>query len=156
VGKSEIVLHKLIDLLVCFVVWFTVIPLAVHEFFHSLMNQILGGSGYVYFNFIFSGYMVADVWGEPKWLVYWAGGIGTALVAGLLWWRAKVSPTKWDLDDEFVLAMVLGWQIGYSFSEIMLYYWGWSAYWIGQFIPFIAIVIPIIIYLPKVLDWLEL
>jgi len=112
--------QKLLDLVITAAVWFVVVA-PLHEFWHYQTGTWLGGSGFyvTYPNFI-SGYCYWTVSPANVWLVYLMGGVGAGFMMLLLAWRALSSPTRWDEDDLFVLALFGGIQIGYGLGELSL------------------------------------
>lgn len=144
--------QKLLDLVICFVVWFAA-QLAIHELFHDLALFTMGYGGLSYIKYYFplwtgTDYLPAEAaalllpWQEWAWSA--AGGLGTALFAGAMWWRAMRSPTHWDLDDEAVTGVLAVWHLGRIFTELFGFYWAE-----------LIIIAPLVYYTLRVVNWLE-
>ena len=110
--------QKIVQLVATFVIWFIIVTF-IHEGMHSLFAYIKGCDAVVRFDGFWAGTCYCDEIRHNQW--FWAaGGLGTAFVTGLLWWLARWSPTKWDLDDEAVLATFGVFQLAYGMTEPLL------------------------------------
>lgn len=114
--------QKIIDLVIAAGVWFFVVT-AMHELCHYLAVTWQGGEAYLTMRGFWAGY--AEFTGIPYHshelvIVYAAGGIGTAILLGLLWWRARMTPSLWDLNHEAVLGVLVAIQLGLGIGEIAL------------------------------------
>lgn len=104
---------------------YTLLITGIHEQFHFLMAKALGVGGYVTFNYGWGGYFnfAAGVVLTPlqNFLVRIAGGIGTGIVLGGLWYLAffQTKYTIWELDDTFVLFVLALGQLFYAFAELL-------------------------------------
>lgn len=101
---------------------FVFLATGVHEQFHNIAAKALDVGGYVTFNW-WSGYFVyADpsslTWGQD-FTIGLCGGLGTALVFGLLWliehWQAHYS--EWELDNVFIAGIMTVSQFVYAFAD---------------------------------------
>lgn len=54
------------------------------------------------------------------WFAYMAGGLGAALILGIIWGIARWTPTRWDLPTEFATASVGLGQLVIGITEITL------------------------------------
>ena len=124
----------------------------VHQWSHLCVAQLMGVQGYVRYEWMFGGEFWATSWHPQGWIILLSGGLGSAIVLGLLWWRARVSPTKWDLDDESMLALWGLTQLGQAIAELRI---GFPDY------PLImvcaagsATFIWLCCYMSSILDWL--
>lgn len=146
--------QKIIDLIITFVVWF-IVAMPIHEFWHYQVGSWLGGKGFyiTYPNFL-SGLCS---WADPPshiWAVCIAGGLGTAIIMFLLTWRALLSPTKWDEDEVFSLAVLGGLQVGYGLSELSLLYAPGGFDYIAPICSLLG-ALPFMIWRgPKMADWI--
>lgn len=114
--------QKLLDLAITFIVW-AFVSLPIHEYGHWLGGQLTGVPLSIEYRGL-EGYAIsAD--GQYNLFTYLGGGLFAAMAFALLWWRARASPTEWDLDDEFVLAIMGAGQIGMALAEGGAYLYGW-------------------------------
>lgn len=149
-SKDNMKLQKIFDLIITFGVWILFLLIGVHEMGHALVANLYKVPYAVTFG-IGYGQLVASEYG---FWIYPAGGLLAAFISGLLWWRAKVSPTNWDMDDEAVLAVVAVSQVGAAIGETIAYFWGNIS--ILEIVFSGAFAIPVaIVYWNKVLDWVD-
>ena len=139
----------------CSLGWFYVASIALHEMWHSAVTQILGGKGTVEYFYFFGGLLRFQEVPPHVWVVYLSGGLLTALtMAVFLWFWARRSPTKWDLDDEAALAIIMGTHFCYAWTELFIWAGNMQAFWIAAPIAaFVGTVVPGIYYMPKLVDW---
>lgn len=103
---------------------FSAIGTLAHEAGHLIVNNLLGGSGEIYFNYsLTAGHMDwATLPPYHIWFVYLAGGIFAAFVLFLFFWLpARLTPTKADVYIETaVIGPILG-NLFYAPVELFLY-----------------------------------
>lgn len=110
-------LNKVLDLVITFAVWSTIM-VAIHALGHHIATWLQGGTATVTFFGIWADRThIQGLSPSESQIVYFAGGLFTALVMGLLWWRARTSPGWVDLDDEGVLGILAAAQLGYGLAE---------------------------------------
>jgi len=109
---------KLYGILVC-ILLFYLMSIPLHEWGHYWASEIMGGESSITFPTPVSGFIHTSNLesGIERWLFGFAGGFTVFAVFLLLWIQARWSPTKWDLDDEFALAIVGSCQLVYAFFE---------------------------------------
>jgi len=112
--------HKAVDFLISLAVYY-ILAVFAHEAFHYIACKALGGDGYITFPGIIAGYFYPTVLPPHSWIVGLAGGLGAGFLMLLLWWRARTTPTAWDLDEEFACALVGSTQIGYAIFEAFIF-----------------------------------
>ena len=105
---------------------------AIHEQFHNLASRTLGLDGYVKFSlwgvsYFYYAQGVAPTFTQDL-IVRLAGGLGTALLFGLLWgfshWQGMYS--EWEIDTSFIFGVITIFQVIYAMCEPLSTLWAWS------------------------------
>jgi len=155
--------QKIIDLIITFGVWAIFAHIAIHGLGHALATELLGGEATVKYQGFWAEFVtpVGLSPGEYQ-IMAFSGGLFVALGMGLLWWRARKSPTLWDLDDELTLACLGGMHLLYGVAEgATLGVWGYRGIVPQSFMILAPIamatgfLIPLFLYLPKIANWLK-
>ena len=133
---------------------FYLIAVTLHEMSHYLVLTGLGGAGYITFPDAFTG--LTYITRPPThglWAVYFAGGLGAFALMITLWAISRLTPTRWDMDDEFALAVAMAFNLTYGLAEGASYWWPgllpWA--WIPGVVAFALIAG---IYMPWLLIWM--
>ena len=127
---------------------------AIHEEFHYLMANWLHLSGYVTFNSLLGGTFwftnISSVSLSQNVLVSLSGGLGTALVTGVLWSIAKIQNNdQWAAI--FCTLTIL--QFIYGISEMTAVWIPMASQW-GQLVAAVAgYTTAALIYGNRILDW---
>ncbi len=145
-------LFKVIGFLIT-LAFFYIAAIPLHEWCHYVASNFLGGQGSVTYPSILGGFYEFTTMPSHPWIVYLAGGLGVGLIYFGVWWFQFKSPSRWDMDDEFSLALIGATQAGYGIGELM---WGmWNLPFWTTYIWAIAGAAPvIIIYTPRVMNWI--
>jgi len=151
--------NKILDFFITFSVWL-IIAVAIHELGHHLATQLLGGDAYIVYQGFWAGLTYTEGLSPREYeIVAYSGGLFAALMMGLLWWRARTSPTLWDLDDEVILASFGGMQLLYGLVEgatLGAALRITQGYMIMMPIAMVAgFLIPLLLYLPQIASWLQ-
>lgn len=154
--------QKILDFFITFTVWAFFAHIAIHSLGHALATELLGGTATVRFQGVFAE-MVTPIGLSPAeyQIMAFSGGLFAALAMGLLWWRARASPTHWDLDDEVVLASFAGMHLLYGIVEgTTLGATGYMGVVPQSFMILaplamaVGFLTPLFLYIFKVADWL--
>mgnify|MGYP001559379411 CR=1 FL=1 len=145
--------HKWLDTILAIVVW-QLVSLPIHELGHEIGARLAGlPAGYATYNLsLWQGRhnLPRGTEASDFQTVIWfaGGGVFTALLTGLLWWRARTTPTRWDLNHEMALAMVWVGEAAYAVGEATRWeYKGWLS--------LVATLGAMVYYIPQVWRWLE-
>jgi|GEM_PF-2895780 len=156
-------INKILDFLITFGIWAVAIMIPVHELGHHLVTILQGGTATIQYQGFWAGltYVEGLSPGEYQ-IMAFSGGLFAALIMGLLWWRARKSPTQWDLDDEVAMACFGGMQLLYGLAEgATLGVWGYfgmvpQSFMIAAPIAMAAgFLIPLFCYMFKIADWMK-
>jgi len=157
------VVNKILDLIITFVVWAAFISIPIHELGHHLATVLQGGTATIQYQGFWAGFTYTEGLSPGEYqIMAFSGGLFAALIMGLLWWRARTSPTWWDTDDLVVLACLGGMQMLYGLVEgATLGVWGYRGIVPQSFVILAPVamaagfLIPLFLYLPKIADWLK-
>lgn len=143
--------------LILMVVGFSCIGVAIHEFGHLAVNNILGGEGMVFFNYTLTA-------GHMEWitvparnieLVYLAGGIIAALFLFIfIWLPARITPSIQDVYVEGAVAGAILSNLLYAPTELVLYYFGQDLFewaYISSYV--VAAILFCVLYIVKLVKW---
>lgn len=146
------IFQKSLDFIITLITWL-LISLPIHEFGHDIGATLVGQpAGWVTFNlsswtgthFLPAGTMLTSA---QSFLWSISGGVFTALIMGILWWRSWASPCRWDMDDEASLAILGLWQISYGISETLNIRG-------GEYLGLLGFALGFAFYMPKVIKWI--
>lgn len=153
----KIVILRGIALILMFV-FFGVTGVLAHEAGHLAINNLLGGQGMIYYDYLWSsGHMD---WITPPqnhiWLVYLGGGICAAIFLSFAWFAAWLTPSKQDVYIEATVAAQILTNLFYAPTELVLYYRGAELFewaWITAYI--VAAIVFFFLYIKKIVKWLS-
>lgn len=152
--------QKIIDFFITFGVWAVFLHIPVHGLGHHIATWLQGGTTKIeYLGFWAEFAVIEGLSGGAFQLAYFSGGLIVALAAGLLWWRARKSPTLWDLDDEVTLACLGGLHLLYGLAEGVTL--GATPQMVQQFnilAPIamaVGFMVPLFLYIPRIARWLR-
>lgn len=153
----KIVIIKGIAFLLMFF-FFSVAGLLAHEAGHLIINNILGGTGMIYYNYLLtSGHMEWITLPQNHiWLVYLAGGIFAAIFLSFVWFAAWLTPSKQDTYIEAAVAGQILTNLFYAPTELILYYRGAQLFewaWITAYV--VATIVFFLLYTKKIVNWLS-
>lgn len=104
------------------VLWLATVT--IHEFWHWTTLTALGGQGYVTYPHWLNGWISIERWPQHgAWIVGFAGGIGVAVTFAPFWLLSRLTPTRWDLWLEAVVAAMVTWQVLYGIGEGLSWWW---------------------------------
>jgi len=149
---------KIIALVLMFI-GYGMVGLLSHEASHLGVNNILGGTGSIFYNYTWTeGHMNwATLPPNHIWLVYLGGGIGAAFFLFLFFWLAAwLTPSKQDVYIEATVAAQIITNLFYAPTELVLYYRGAELFewaWITAYI--VAAIVFFFLYIKKIVRWLS-
>ncbi len=155
--STKIIILRAIAFLLMFF-FFAAVGVLAHEAGHLVVNNLLGGTGMIYYDYTWtSGHM--DWLTLPPnyiWLVYLGGGICAAIFLSFAWFAAWLTPSKQDVYIEGAVAGQILTNLFYAPTEIILYRYGAGLFewaWITAYI--VAAIIFFLLYIKKIVNWLS-
>ena len=139
------------------IIGFSSVGVVVHEAGHLIVNNALGGSGEIFYNYtLTAGHMDWITLPEHHiWLVYLAGGFIAAFILFLFFWLpARLTPSIQDVYVEGAVAGTILTNLFYAPTELILYYYGQRLFewaYIASYI--IATIVFCLLYIKKLVKW---
>ena len=147
---------RIVALILLFI-GFLVIGVLAHEAGHLVVNNALGGTGMIYYNYTWTaGHMEwLTVPQENVWLVYLGGGIpAAAFLSFFIWLAVWLTPTREDVHIEGVVAAQILNNLFSAPTELVLYYKGTELFewaWITAYI--LAAILFFFLYTKILINW---
>ncbi len=157
-AKITVVIRRALALLLMFI-GCSVAGVAVHEAGHLIINNLLGGSGNIFYNYtLTAGHMEwVTLPQDHIWLVYLSGGLFAALILFLFFWLpARLTPNKQDVWVEGAAAGPILANLFYAPTEIILYHYGQTLFewaYITSYI--VAAAVFCLLYIVTLIKWME-
>ncbi len=158
IKRAAPIVAKILPLIIeALVIWLAVTP--IHEYWHVLAANWCGSSAHATFGFLsghfyYSGALLQ--WQDT--IVWLAGGLGTALIFGLLWvcawWQGKY--TEWEIDEVWMFSVVTIQQLLYGFAEGLHHWANLCAVWYYAVIGIVTMAIVLWLYGRRLMQWLGL
>ena len=154
----KIKIRKIIAISLMFI-FFMVAGLLGHEAGHLTVNNLLGGTGEIFYNYTWTaGHM--DWIKVPEtniWMVYIGGGVLIAAFMFLFVWVAvRLTPEKSDIWVEAAVSAHIITNLLYAPTELILYYKGMKLYeWFALASYIVSTIIFFILYLRIIRNWIS-
>ncbi len=155
--ETIVIMIRKIVALTLMIVGFSCVGVAVHEAGHLIVNNALGGSGEIFYNYtLTAGHMDWITLPDHHiWLVYLAGVIIAAFILFLFFWLpARLTPSIQDVYVEGAVAGTVLANLFYAPTELVLYYYGQRLFewaYIASYI--VAAILFCLLYIKQLVKW---
>jgi len=155
--SRKVRIFRIVALILLFI-GFLVVGVLSHEAGHLTVNNFLGGTGEIYYNYTWTaGHMSwADLPPNYIWLVYLGGGICAAVFLTVFFWLAVwLTPTREDIHIEGAVAAPIITNFLYAPTELILYYLGAELFewaWMTAYV--LAAILFFILYTKILIKWI--
>jgi len=158
VRTLKIKIRRLIAFLLMFI-FFTITGLLTHEAGHLTVNNLLGGTGEIFYNYTWTaGHMDwIKVPAKNIWMVYIGGGILTAVFMFIfVWIPIKLTPEKSDVWIEAAVSTHIIVNLLYAPTELFLYHNEIKLFeWVSIADYIAGAIIFFLLYIKIIIKWID-